>query len=44
MPNFTLYGNRESGHTYKVALTMAVTGIGYDYHEVDLDLARQVRP
>jgi glutathione S-transferase len=44
MPNFTLYGNRESGHTYKVALTMTLAGIAYDYHEIDLDLPRQVRP
>ena len=44
MPSFTLYGNRESGHTYKVALTLAVAGIAHDYHEIDLDLPRQVRP
>jgi len=44
MPNFTLYGNRESGHTYKVALTLALAGIAYHYHEIDLDLPRQVRP
>lgn len=44
MPNFTLYGNRESGHTYKVALTLTLAGIAYDYHEIDLDLPRQVRP
>ena len=44
MPSFTLYGNRESGHTYKVALTLSVAGIAYDYHEIDLDLPRQVSP
>ena len=44
MPSFTLYGNRESGHTYKVALTLTLAGIAYDYHEIDLDLPRQVRP
>lgn len=44
MPSFTLYGNRESGHTYKVALMLAVSGIACDYHEIDLDLPRQVRP
>ena len=44
MPNFTLYGNRESGHTYKVALTLTLAGIAYAYHEIDLDLPRQVRP
>ena len=44
MPSLTLYGNRESGHTYKVALTLALAGIEHDYHEIDLDLPRQVRP
>jgi glutathione S-transferase len=44
MPSFTLYGNRESGHTYKVALMLRLAGIEYDYHEIDLDLPRQVRP
>lgn len=44
MPSFTLFGNRESGHTYKVALMLTLAGIEYDYHEIDLDLPRQVRP
>jgi glutathione S-transferase len=40
----TLYGNRESGHSYKVALLMTMAGISYDYVAVDLKLARADRP
>jgi glutathione S-transferase len=41
---FALFGNRESGHTYKVSLMLAVAGIAHDYTEVDLTLARDARP
>ena len=32
----TLYANRESGHSYKVALFLALTGTPYKYVAVDL--------
>jgi glutathione S-transferase len=43
MTTLALYGNRESGHTYKVRLMLAVTGLHYDYHEVDLKVPRAER-
>ena len=33
---FTLYGNRESGNVYKVALTLRLLGQRFDYRHVDL--------
>lgn len=41
---FALFGNRESGHTYKVRLMLALAGIAHDYTEIDLGLARDTRP
>jgi len=39
-----LFGNRESGHTYKVRLMLALAGIAYDYTEIDITLPREQRP
>jgi len=33
---FTLYGNRQSGNAYKVALTLRLAGERFDYRHVDL--------
>jgi glutathione S-transferase len=41
---FVLFGNRESGHTYKVSLMLALAGIAHEYTEIDLGLARDARP
>ncbi len=38
-----LYGNRESGHSYKVRLALTLLGIEHDYRTVDLDLPREQR-
>ena len=39
-----LYGNGESGHTYKVRLMLAVAGLPYTYEEINLALPRSERP
>lgn len=39
-----LFGNRESGHTYKVRLMLALAGIAHDYTEIDITLPREQRP
>jgi glutathione S-transferase len=39
-----LYGNCESGHSYKVKLALEVMGIAHRYEEIDLRLARNERP
>ncbi len=44
MSAFVLYGNRDSGHSYKVSLMLALASIPHDYHEIDLDLPRAARP
>ncbi len=44
MSHFALFGNRESGHSYKVSLMLALAGIAHDYQEIDLELARELRP
>jgi glutathione S-transferase len=45
MAGLTLYGNRESGHTYKVRLMLAVAGIAHRFEEVDiLTLPHEDRP
>lgn len=41
---FTLYANRESGHSYKVALFLALTNTPYRYVAVDLATPRDGRP
>ncbi|WP_028104929.1 glutathione S-transferase family protein [Pseudoduganella violaceinigra] len=40
---FTLYGSAESGHSFKVRLTLEVAALPYEYREVDLRLARDAR-
>jgi glutathione S-transferase len=44
MRAIALYGNRESGHTYKVSLMLAMSGIAHDYTAVNLDVPRAERP
>lgn len=39
-----LYCNRESGHSYKVALAMALMGVEFEQRAVDLNLPREQRP
>jgi glutathione S-transferase len=39
-----LYGNRESGHSYKVALALALLGLPYEFQAVDLATPRKARP
>jgi hypothetical protein len=36
---FTLFGNQNSGHSYKVALFLTLAGIPYQYRHVSLALA-----
>jgi glutathione S-transferase len=38
-----LYGNLESGHSYKVRLALTLLGIEHEYRIVDLDLPREQR-
>lgn len=44
MGAFTLYGNCESGHSYKVKLAMEVAQVPHAYEEIDLRLQRSERP
>lgn len=45
MAGLTLYGNRESGHTYKVRLMLAIAGIEHRFEEIDiLSLPHEQRP
>lgn len=39
-----LYGNRDSGHSYKVRLFLALAGIAHDYVALDLAVPRAERP
>lgn len=39
-----LFGNRESGHSYKVSLALWLAGIAHQYTEIDLSTAREARP
>lgn len=39
-----LYSNRESGHSYKVALALALMGVPFEQRAVDLNLPRERRP
>lgn len=39
-----LYGNRESGHSYKVRLAMRMLGYPHEYRAVDLGVAQERRP
>ena len=40
----TLFGNRDSGHAYKIRLMLNLAGLPHDYQEIDLDQAREERP
>jgi glutathione S-transferase len=42
--DYTMFGNPESGHSYKVKLALQVAQIPHHYHVIDLDLPRQARP
>ena len=44
MQNIKLFGNRFSGHTYKVALFLALTKTPYTYEQISLTLPRAQRP
>jgi len=44
VPALVLYGNRGSGHSYKVKLALAVLGLAHEYRPVDLALKRDERP
>ncbi len=44
MPRLLLYGNRESGHSYKVKLALRLLGLEHEYRSVDLALDRCDRP
>jgi glutathione S-transferase len=39
-----LYGNRESGHAYKVRLMLNLAQLPHEFEEVDLALPREARP
>ena len=39
-----LYGNRESGHSYKVKLMLALTQTPHEYRPIDLSVEREKRP
>ena len=39
-----LYGNRESGHSYKVKLMLALTHTPHEYRPIDLFVEREKRP
>lgn len=42
--DYTLFGHPESGHSYKVKLTLQVAQIPHQYHVIDIGLPRQARP
>ena len=44
MSNLVLYGNRESGHSYKVKLALTLLGLEHEYRAVDLGTPREGRP
>ena len=44
MSDFLLYGNRESGHSYKIKLMLSVARVTHRYEEIDLMLPREQRP
>jgi glutathione S-transferase len=43
MPHPILYGNRQSGHSYKVKLALTVLGTKHEYREVDLAVPLEQR-
>ena len=44
MPEITLFGNRFSGHSYKVALFLALNKIPHRYEPINLQQSRGERP
>ena len=42
--NFLLYGNRQSGHSYKVKLALAVAQVPHCYEEIDIFVPHTLRP
>jgi glutathione S-transferase len=44
MHHVVLYGNRESGHSHKVKLALALLGIEHEYRHIDLRTPRPSRP
>ncbi len=44
MSKLVLYGNRESGHSYKVKLALTLLGLEHEYRFVDLAVERANRP
>ncbi|MCD4503150.1 glutathione S-transferase family protein [Chromobacterium piscinae] len=44
MNKLTLYGNRYSGHSYKVRLALMLADISHDYVHIDISLPRGERP
>lgn len=44
MPSMKLYGNRFSGHAYKVALFLVLTKTPFEYEEISLSTPRPDRP
>ncbi len=44
MSKLVLYGNRESGHSYKVKLALTFLGLEHEYRPVDLSIDRTNRP
>jgi glutathione S-transferase len=44
MDRIKLFGNRESGHAYKVRLMLNLAQLPHEFEEVDLDLPRGQRP
>lgn len=44
MAKLVFYGNRESGHSYKVALALALLGLEHEYRSIDLFTPRPDRP
>jgi glutathione S-transferase len=44
MDRIKLFGNRESGHAYKVRLMLNLAQLPHEFEEIDLDLPREQRP
>jgi glutathione S-transferase len=44
MDRLKLFGNRESGHAYKVRLMLNLAQLPHEFEEVDLNLPREQRP
>jgi glutathione S-transferase len=44
LPPRVLYGNRESGHSYKVKLALTLLDLPHEYREIDLQVPHARRP